>query len=77
MGRAREEGEVMIRLKYPNGNPRMKTMTVGELIARLNEYDTRMPVVFEWETTLNGIEPIDFGVEVIDNTGCLVVDVDR
>ena len=55
----------------------MKTMTVGELIARLNEYDTRMPVVFEWETTLNGIEPIDFGVEVIDNTGCLVVDVDR
>ena len=37
-------------------------MSVGELIAELQKYDTSIPVLACWENVLSGIRPENFSV---------------
>jgi hypothetical protein len=58
---------------------RPDTMTVDELIMKLQNYPMDMPVIATWETTHNRIDHDSFKVSTKTdfNQPCLVIDVDN
>lgn len=54
------------------------TMTVGELISRLQEYPADMPVTATWEGTIQAVKPECFSVSGdYFRCQCLVIDVEN
>lgn len=69
----------MKTFRYPLGHEARTTMNVSELVKKLSEYPSTMPVLFEWEgiyTAPNSFktENTDYGFEE-DREVCLIIDV--
>jgi len=70
----------MVTFKYKNGVTKGQTMTVKELIEKLDEYHKDMPVIFTWEGIYTFVDNDDFKVSFEQTTessaeDCLIIDV--
>ena len=53
------------------------TMTVGEMIAKLQQFDPELPAIASWEGIFVGFEDARFIVEEYEGRKQLTIDVDQ
>lgn len=74
----------MIKIRYGNGNLTLYTMTVSELIQKLQEFDSNLPVLATWEFQYKDIREESFSKEKVscphymkeDHQEALVINVE-
>lgn len=73
----------MKKFRYELGHEAGETLTVGELVDKLSEYPSDMPVISTWERVYTFIGNDDFSTEYFhkgeqeDRELCLIIDADQ
>lgn len=66
---------------YKSGIVAGVTMTVGELIAHLQQYPAELPVLAEWQGCLSYVNPAGFEIRMVEkcyeHIPSLVIDVEK